>query len=135
VKDMGVHMHAHPIFLPPSPKKKVWIGIHIYAKHGIGSYQIRIHIARVWMLGFEQQERRETKLGFGCSVSHRRNGRQGVCVPGGCSPPTKVTKMEATTPGVGWRWRRPPSRRQQRGNRAHASGTGGREPKEKESNE
>lgn len=84
------------------------------------------------MLGFEQQERRETKVGFGCSVSHKRNGRQGVCVPGGSSPPAKVTKMEATTPGVGWRWRRPPSRRQQRGNRAHASGTGGRERTEGE---
>ena len=103
-----------------------FVGIHTYTTLGIRSDQIRIHIARVWMLGFAQLERRETKLGFGCSVSHRRNRRQGVGVPGGCSRPTKITKMEASAPGVGrrrrWRWR-PPSRRHQRRETAHARAT------------
>jgi hypothetical protein len=29
------------------------------------------------------------KLGFGCSVSHSRKGREGLSLPGGCSSPAK----------------------------------------------
>jgi hypothetical protein len=36
--------------------------------------------------------------GFGCFVSHSRNGREGVGVPGGCSSPAKLS-----APGVGRR--------------------------------
>ena len=79
---MGVHVD--PIFLQKTKKSK-FAGIIMYTTLIIGSDQIRIQIAWVWV----------------------QNGRLEVGIPGGYSSPAKVPKMEAWAPGVGRRW--PPS--------------------------